>query len=276
MSTRGVVPGVHQARVNGIRIAYQDTGRGEPVVLVHGSWTSHHGWDRVVPGLAEHHRLVRYDRRGHSESERPSGQGTFAEDVADLAALVEELDAAPAWVVGNSVGAVIALRLATARPDVIRGVIVHEPPLRRQLSEGGADAALHVVLDLIRSGDNAGAAERFVEDVALGPGAWDELPEQMRATMVYNAPTFLDEELAPDSRAVDEAALTRYTGPVLVTSGGQSPPIFQAVLHDLVRLLPQAQRLEYAGAGHIPHVTHPAEYVRTVLRFLSDHGPREP
>ena len=110
--------------------------------------------------------------------------------------------------------------------------------------------------------------------MALGPGAWAQLPEQMRATMVDNAPTYLDEELAPDSRTVDEAALARYVGPVLLTSGGQSPPIFQPVLQHLARLLPQAQRIEYAGAGHIPHVTHPEEYVSTVLRFMSDHGHR--
>ena len=276
MSTTSVVPAVHRARVNGIRIAYQDIGRGVPLVLVHGSWGSRHNWDRVVPGLAEHHRLVSYDRRGHSESERPLGQGTFAEDVADLAALVEALDAAPAWVIGNSVGAVIALQLAAVRPDVLRGVIVHEPPLRGHLAEGKVDAAFRVVLDLIRSGDCAGAAERFVEDVALGPGAWAQLPQPMRAAMVDNAPTYLDEELAPDSRTVDEAALAKYSGPVLLTSGGQSPSIYRPVLQHLVRLLPQAQRIEYAGAGHIPHVTHPEEYISTVLRFLSDHGPGGP
>lgn len=114
--------------VNGVRIAFQDTGEGEPLVLVHGSWGSHHNWDPVVPGLAEHYRVISYDRRGHSESERVTGQGTFAEDVADLAALIETLDAAPAWVVGNSAGAVITLQLAATRPDLLRGVIVHEPP----------------------------------------------------------------------------------------------------------------------------------------------------
>ena len=200
MSISSVVPEVQHAQVNGVRIAYQDTGKGEPLVLVHGSWGSHRNWDPVVPGLSAHHRVVSYDRRGHSESERPTGQGTFAEDVADLAVLIEALDAAPAWVIGNSVGAVITLRLAAARPDLLRGVIVHEPPLRRQLSEGGADGPLRMVLDLIRAGDHAGAAERFVEDVALGPGAWAQLPGQMRATMADNAPTYLDEELAPDSQ----------------------------------------------------------------------------
>jgi pimeloyl-ACP methyl ester carboxylesterase len=274
MSKSSVVPAVCRAQVNGVQIAYQDTGAGEPLVLVHGSWGSHRNWDLVVAALAAHHRVLSYDRRGHSESERPPGQGTFAEDVDDLAALINTLDASPAWVVGNSVGAVIALQLAATRPEVVRGLIVHEPPLRKQLSAGGADGPLGVVLELIRLGDHAGAAQRFVEDVALGPGAWAQLPDELRATMIDNAPSYLDEELAPDSRIVDEAALALYAGPVLVTSGSQSPSIFQPVLAHLARLLPQADRIEYAGAGHLPHVTHPAEYVSTVLRFVSEHGER--
>lgn len=268
MSSSSAAPG-SQVQVNGVRIAFRETGHGDPLVLVHGSWGSLHNWDPVIDGLAEHHRVISYDRRGHSESERVAGQGTFAEDVADLGALVEALDAAPAWVAGNSVGAIIALRLAVARPDLVRGVIVHEPPLRSLLSEGGVDEPLRVVLDLIRAGEHAAAAERFVDDVALGPGAWARLPAPMQATMVGNAPTYLDEELAADSRMVDEDALARYAGPVLLSSGGQSPPIFQPVVQHLARLLPQAYCLEYAGAGHVPHVTHPEAYVHEITTFTS-------
>lgn len=61
--------------VNGVRIAYEDVGKGDPLVLVHGSWGSHHNWDAVVPALAERHRVVSYDRRGHSESERLARPG---------------------------------------------------------------------------------------------------------------------------------------------------------------------------------------------------------
>jgi len=273
MSTDSIAPGVEHERVNGVRIAYRQIGSGEPLVLVHGSWGSHHNWDSVVPGLSAHHRVISYDRRGHSESERPTGQGTFAEDVADLSALIEALAAAPAWVIGSSVGAIITLQLAAARPDLVRGVVVHEPPLRGPLSVGGADAPIAAVLDLISAGDHAGAAERFVDDVALGPGSWARLPERLRATMVDNAATYLDEELAPDSRTVDEAALARYAGPILITSGGQSPPIFQPVLRHLVSLLPQAQHVEYPGAGHVPQVTHAEDFVSEVTAFTSQpHG----
>ncbi len=67
------------ANVNGVRLFYEVSGAGEvPLVLVHGSWGSHHNWDRVVPGLAESFRVLTYDRRGHSESERPPHRAASA------------------------------------------------------------------------------------------------------------------------------------------------------------------------------------------------------
>jgi pimeloyl-ACP methyl ester carboxylesterase len=269
------------AHVNGVRVAYELTGSAEvPLVLVHGSWGSHHNWDPVVPALAQQFRVVTYDRRGHSDSERPPGQGSFREDVADLAALIEHLGLAPAWVAGNSAGAVITLQLAAARPDVLRGIIVHEPPLWSLLVEDSPEAAAYEaietgpladVLGRISAGDHAGAAERFVDGVALGPGSWAGMPDGMRQTFVENAPTFLDEGNDPDAGTIDQAALAQYPGPVLITSGDQSPPIFHPVLGRLAELLPHAKHVVYYGAGHIPHVTHPEAYVREVVAFI--YGP---
>lgn len=270
---------VEFARVNGVRIAYESTGDAEvPLVLVHGSWGSHGNWDAVVDGLARDLHVVTYDRRGHSDSERPPGQGSFREDAADLAALIESLGLAPAWVAGNSAGAAITLQFAAARPDLLRGIIVHEPPLWSLLSEGSPEAAafaavetgpIAAVLRRIAAGDHAGAAELFVEEVALGPGSWAQMPERMRQTFMANAETFLDEANDPDASTIDEAALGRYRGPALLTSGSESPPIFRPVLTRLAQLLPQAKQLVYDGAGHIPHVTHPDAYAREVMAFTS-------
>jgi pimeloyl-ACP methyl ester carboxylesterase len=154
------------ARVNGIQLFYELHGAGAvPVVLVHGSWDSHHDWDLVVPPLAKVFRVLTYDRRGHSQSERPAGQGSVREDVADLAALLEHLDLAPAWVVGNSFGASIALRLASEHPELFRGLIAHEPPLFSLLgSDPGLASMLtdvrskiRAVVERIASGDHSGA-----------------------------------------------------------------------------------------------------------------------
>lgn len=272
---------VEHIRVNGVRIAYEVTGGGGiPLVLVHGSWGSHRNWDAVVPRLASGFRVVAYDRRGHSDSDAPPGPGTFAQDVADLAALIEHLGPAPAWVAGNSAGAVITLQLAAARPELLRGIMVHEPPMWSLLTQGSpaAEACRAVergpmadVLRRISAGDDAGAAELFVDAVALGPGSWAHLPDGMRRTLVGNARTFLDEARAPDSDGVDEAALARYEGPVLLTSGDRSPPVFAPVLTRLGELLPQAEHVVYPGAGHIPHVTHPDAYVKKIMAFTSRH-----
>lgn len=267
--------------VNGVRVAYAETGgTGIPLVLVHGSWGSHHNWDPVVSGLAEHFRVVAYDRRGHSESERPLGQGHFSEDVADLAALIELLGMAPAWVVGNSAGAVITLQLAASRPDLLRGIVVHEPPLFGILEKGSREALALAEIEAgplaevgrrITVGDHAGAAEHFVDQVALGPGSWAAMPDAMRAMMTGNAPTYLDELNDPECVSIDETRLAAYDGPVLITSGDQSPPIFQPVERRIAQLLPAAKRTTYAGAGHIPHVTHPHEYLAEVVGFIESN-----
>ncbi|WP_434112614.1 alpha/beta fold hydrolase [Methylocaldum sp. GT1TLB] len=80
------------ANVNGVRLFYELQGSGEaPLALVHGSWDSHHDWDLLVPRLVDSFRVLTYDRRGHSESTCPPGQGSVREDVADLAALIQDL-----------------------------------------------------------------------------------------------------------------------------------------------------------------------------------------
>ena len=67
------------ATINSVELYYEITGRGEPMVLVHGSWGDHHNWDPVVPLLSQSFQVVTFDRRGHSQSQTATGQGSFAE-----------------------------------------------------------------------------------------------------------------------------------------------------------------------------------------------------
>lgn len=259
--------------VNGTSLYYTARGSGPSLVLVHGSWGDADNWAAVVPQLAEHCTVVAFDRRGHSRSERPPGQGSVHEDVADLAALIEALDLASAFVGGNSYGALITLRLAATRPELVRGIAAHEPPGIALLLDDPALAPLAdavgqrlaPVRELLESGDFVAAAEWFVDNVALGAGGWAQLPEPVRQTFVRNAPTYLDELRDPDAVTLDLDALARYTKPALLTLGDASPPMFAPILDRIAPVLPQAKRHLFAGAGHVPHLTHPAEYVRVVL-----------
>ena len=263
-------------RVNGVRLFWDLRGEtGDLLVLVHGSWGNHHNWDSVVPGLARSFRVLTYDRRGHSQSERPSGQGHVEEDVADLAALIDHLGLGPAHVAGNSFGAAITLRLAGDRPELFRSLIVHEPPLFRVLeNEPQAQSALSaineridVVIRMLETDDYPGGARRFVETIAFGPGAWEQLLPEVRETFIFNASTWLDEMRDPEALSIDLDRLRAFSAPTLLTLGGESPPFFPLVMKQIAQTMPRAVTRTFPGAGHVPHLSHPDEYVTTVTNF---------
>jgi pimeloyl-ACP methyl ester carboxylesterase len=261
-----------EARANGVSLHYRVEGAGPTVVMVHGSWGDADNWAPVVPLLAEHCRVVSYDRRGHSRSERPAAQGSVHEDVEDLVALVEQLDLAPVFVCGNSYGALITLRLASTRPDLIRGIAVHEPPGIALLDDLQTQPIAHAVTErlapvraLLEAGDDAAAAELFVDTIAFGAGAWAQLPAPVRETFIRNAPTYLDEMRDPECLELDLGALETYTKPALLTQSDNSPPMFVPILDRIAAALPQAQRHLYTGAGHTPHAVQPEVYARVTL-----------
>jgi pimeloyl-ACP methyl ester carboxylesterase len=267
------------AVVNDVRMAYEISGTGEiPFVMVHGSWLSRRNWDWVVPHLADSFRVLTYDRRGHGESERPSGQGSVREDVADLAALIEHLGLAPAWVAGQSFGGSITLRLAAERPDLLRGIIAHEPPLFSLVAEEPAVAPmvegfaqlLAAVTERIASGDHAGAAEQFIEE-GLGEGLWTGLPPWFRQIMIENAPTYLDEANDPDVIDFDLEWIKDFTRPALLTLGDQTAPLFPPVINRLAEAMPSAEVHEFTGAGHPIMVEQPEDFAEAITAFVRRH-----
>jgi pimeloyl-ACP methyl ester carboxylesterase len=248
-------------RINGLCLQLESSGDGEPVVLVHGSWSDLHSWDALV--LPDTLRVIRYSRRGHSGSECPPGQGMIADDVADLAALAEL--AGPAHLVGNSLGAEIALRVAVDRPELVRSLVLHEPGFWSLVPDDPAvlamQAQIQPAVDRLAAGDLEGGTQRFADAVV---GA---LPEALRQVMLANAATFVDEERAPDNGTLDTTRLPVV--PTLLTLGEVTDPAFAVVTERLAALLPHAERVTIAGAGHIPHRTHPDLYAEIVTRFVT-------
>jgi pimeloyl-ACP methyl ester carboxylesterase len=267
-----------QRLIDDIELYYELTGEGDnTMVLVHGSWTDHLSWQFVAPALAARHTVLSYDRRGHSRSvgsNRTPGSRRQHED--DLGALIEALDLGTVNLVGNSYGGSISLGLASRRPDLVRCVIVHEPPLldvarlhkplEAELSD--VHAIVAEVAGLLQAGDPEGGARLFVEPV-LGAGTWQMLPEEYRRTFVGNAATFL--EMIADPGWAEVPAVDGV--PVLLTDGDASPSWLRAIVDALTSTAyPQAERHTFAGAGHMPHLTDPDGYSSIVQSFTSTVG----
>ena len=193
--------------LNGVDLYYEMSGAGERLVLTHGSWTDHTGWDPSLRALTERFEVITWDRRGRSRSQDGDHPGSRDEDAADLAALIEHLGGAPVHVAGNSYGSIVVLTLVASRPELVASAVVHEPPLLNLL-EGTTDPAIAEALAGVDRG--FGAVLALIERVPTRPRPstsstrwpWGRdrgrgSPTSFRAVLVANAPTFLDERATP-------------------------------------------------------------------------------
>ena len=263
--------------VNGVRLHVSEAGAGEPLVLVHGSWVDRQSWAAVEEDLARSFHVFSYDRRGHSGSSDGAWPGERRDDEEDLSALIEALGVGPVHVVANSFGTSVALGTAARRPDLVRSVCGHEPPLVGLIPDNPAvrqvGAAFASVVQIIGTGDHEAAARTFTE-IVVGPGAFDDMSADEQAVMIGNARAFAGETQQPDFAIVDLDALAAADIPVLLSQGGQSPPLFRAIVARIAGAVPDVRVRTFADAGHVPHRTHAEEYVAAVTEWVAGHASR--
>lgn len=265
------------ASFDDVDLYYEVHGSDETVFLTHGSWGDTTGWQAVVPGLAERFEVVIWDRRGHSRSTHGSGAGTIDDDATDLAALIEHLGRDKAHVYGTSSGGAVVLKLVAARPDLVASAAVHEPAVPGLLDGVGDEDTARLVeemnryLDKVRTmidgSDHETAAEYFINNVAVGPGAWEQFPEEVRRTLTANAATYAEELSDPTAFVVDTDKLAAREVPILVTLGTESPPLLLATTRELIRRVPTVQVETLEGSGHVPYRTHPDLWLKTLLDY---------
>jgi pimeloyl-ACP methyl ester carboxylesterase len=266
------------ARVNGTTLAYRIVGdSGTPVVFVHGSLGDFGDWDAQVATIAQRHRVLVYSRRYHPPNPPENDDQIYSPmlHAEDLAALLLQLDLAPAHIVGSSYGAYTALVLALEHPELVRSVVLGEPPIMPLLNRTPEDDALRRayfanVLDPARAAfsrrDSVGALRRFLNGEGLAAPAGAKLLTyafELRHEMLANR----EQYMAP-LKCRDLGAL--HTGALLV-SGDRSPPVFHAITAELARCLQNDSTVTIPGAGHAMHASNPAYYNQVVLRYLATH-----
>jgi pimeloyl-ACP methyl ester carboxylesterase len=119
------------ARIGDVDLSYvQGPDNGPPLVLLHAQHMDRFSYSRVLPALAERFHVVALDCPGHGKTFVPDEYPMTANRIgADLAAFIEATFAVPAYVSGNSSGGLLAAWLAANRPDVVRGLVLEDPPL---------------------------------------------------------------------------------------------------------------------------------------------------
>lgn len=114
---------------DGLSLGYDDGGSGPAIVLLHGLSMSRRTWDRFLPDLEGRFRVVRLDQRGHGESSHAPGTYVLDTYVSDTVAFLAEAVRGRSILVGHSLGGVITHAVAQTRPDLVRAVLLEDPPL---------------------------------------------------------------------------------------------------------------------------------------------------
>jgi non-heme chloroperoxidase len=277
---------LRSARVNGTTLTYRLIGdSGTPVVFVHGSLGDLGDWDAQIATFARTHRVLVYSRRYHPPNPPQNDDQTYSPmlHADDLAALLLQLDLAPAHVVGASYGAYTALVLALEHPELVRSVVLGEPPIMPLLNrtpEGDAmrraffARALDPARGAFSRGDSVGALRAFVDGESGAPGRFDRLAAPTRAKILAHAFELRREMLANREQYMPPVACADlgklHTG-VLLVSGDRSGPLFHAITSELARCLQNDSSVTIPSADHGINTSNPAYYNQVVLRYLATH-----
>jgi pimeloyl-ACP methyl ester carboxylesterase len=270
-----------------VALAYDDTGETDlvPLLLLHGLSSSRSTWSRLTAALRGRFRILALDDRGHGESDHASGSYLLPRYTSDAVAFLEQMSASPAVLIGHSLGGVIAATMAQQRPDLVRGVVLEDPPLFAGQRGPGTSSPILQVFSMMRqilvdmqsqSGPIADyEALMHAAPSASGRGSMAEVfgEDSMRAQA--RAMAALDPEIfttAIDGTALADARPDIPLGcPALVV---RADPALGAefTLEDETRFLsanPSAAVTVFEGASHLIHDEQPESFIAVVKDFLA-------
>jgi pimeloyl-ACP methyl ester carboxylesterase len=295
-TTSGSFEGVRTAAVDGITLAYREQGEGEAVVFVHGSASDLRAWERQLPAIGTCYRAIAYSRRYARPNAdiEPGADDQMLPHVDDLAAVLRLIGAAPAHLVGHSWGAFICLLTAIRDPEMVRSLVLQEPPVlslfvstppsprelfpllvRRPrtalaILEFGA-RTIAPAQRAFRRGDDDQALQTFAHGV-LGKETYERLPEERKQQARENLATLRAQLLGAGFPPLDEKDVRGIRIPALLMTGTRSPAVLIRLTEHLQRLLPNAERVDIAGASHAMQEENPGAVNEAILGFLARHA----
>lgn len=258
---------------DGTEIAFEQTGSGPPLVLVHGGVCDHRFWELsdVRATFADHCTVYAMDCRGVGES----GDAPVYEmerDFEDVAAVVDSIDE-PVTLLGHSSGALLSLE-AALRTDNLHKLILYEPPIPVGDHELYSEEALDEMKRLLDAGENEQVLVLFLQEIAQSTP--EEIDAQRSAPdwqdLVDAAHVWPRSVQAVGEYEFDETQFANVTTPTLLLSGSESPPFLRDATEVVDNALPNDRFVTFDGHAHEAMLTAPDRFTEEVLAFIREEN----
>ncbi|KOV13061.1 alpha/beta hydrolase [Streptomyces sp. XY431] len=265
-----------QVSTNGIRLSYQRSGRGEPVLFIMGSgaagrvWTMHQAPAVIQAG----YQAVVFDNRGIGGSDAPEGRYSLADMVADTKGLIEALDLGPCRIVGYSMGAMIAQELAVEAPGLVRSAVLmatraRSDAMRRAMLESEQlmrenGVRLPPKYEAVRTVLEMLSPASLNDDAAIR--SWLDILE-----LTGNGSNTADGQAWATQTGDRRKALRAITAPCRAIGFADDlicPPHLVAEVADAI---PGCDFVEIPDAGHLGHLERPEAVNVAITEFLAKY-----
>jgi len=262
---------------DGVRLYYEDTGSGVPLVFVHEFAGDHRSWEPQVRFFSRLYRCITFDARGYLPSDVPDDIEKYSQTRAtdDIASIISGLELRSAHVVGLSMGGYAALHLGIRKPELVRSMVVagcgygSEPARREAFQDSSATIA-----GLFETAGSAIAADKYANVsprwpyLRKDPRGWAEFLTQLSEhSPIGSALTLRGVQMRRSSLWDHVDEMRKITVPTLIVTGDEDDPCLEPALL-MKRSIPGSGLVVLPHGGHAINLEEPEAFNRAVGDLL--------
>ena len=265
------MPALKFKTINGVTLHYMFEGREQapPLVFINSLGTDLRIWDTVMPQFTGRFTLIRYDKRGHGLSDCPPGPYTIRQHANDLAGLLEQVQVELVFLIGVSVGGMIALDYAVSHPQQVKALVLSDTAAKI----GTADM-WNERINLLRENGMAHLAGAILQRW-FSPTFSEQHPAAYRGYFNMLTRTPLEGYIAT-CEAIRDADLSETVPsirhPALVLCGAEDGATPPDLVRELAETLPNSHFELIEQAGHIPSIEQTDVLTVKIDQFLKENG----
>lgn len=281
---------LQQYQVNGIKLHFQRTGSGQPILFIPGSISDYRIWNHISSQFDNQFSCYVLSRRFQYPDKYPKGgDSSIAANSADIVSFINNMKLAPVILAGHSYGGYIALNIAIKHPQLVKSVVAEEPifapalvtnPKKpwqllglflRNFKAGKSFARLGMkgidpTFKSLAKNDFASAQRSFIDGITDGTKKPEHLPPIIQQQLADNIASLEGED--PFNTSLKLADAKSIHCRVLLISGTLSPYTFQFINEQLEKTIPGAKHVYIQGATHWVHNDQPTAFTRAVMQFI--------